>query len=77
MGRKLTTAELAALLSVSPDTVRGWAASGAIPVLRACHRGMMRFDEAEVMAALRRAGRHPPPNCRRPGDEPMAGAPPA
>jgi excisionase family DNA binding protein len=57
--RKLTTAELADLLSVSPDTVRDWAASGAIPALRACRRGRWLFDADEVLAALRRAGRAP------------------
>ena len=59
MSRKLTTAELASLLSVSCDTVRDWANEGRIPALRAHPRGKMLFDEAEVLAALRRAGRAP------------------
>jgi excisionase family DNA binding protein len=57
MSRKLSVRELAELLNVAEDTIRGWAAAGTIPALRACPRGAWRFDADEVLDALRRAGR--------------------
>jgi excisionase family DNA binding protein len=59
MARKLMTRELAEVLAVSEDTIRSWVRDGRIPALRACRRGMLRFDLDEVLAALRRAGRAP------------------
>jgi excisionase family DNA binding protein len=57
MTRHLTTLEIAERLRMSPDRVRILARAGVIPARRACPRGRLLFVEAEVEAALRRAGR--------------------
>jgi excisionase family DNA binding protein len=55
--RKLRTRELAEVLGVAQATVRDWATAGVIPALRGPARGRWLFDQDEVLAALRRAGR--------------------
>jgi excisionase family DNA binding protein len=57
MTRHLTTLEIAERLRMSPDRVRILARAGVIPARRACPRGRLLFDEDDVLAALRRAGR--------------------
>ena len=47
----LTTRELAKRLRVSPETVRGWARRGAIPVLRLSPK-VIRYELEAVLAAL-------------------------
>jgi excisionase family DNA binding protein len=47
-----TTRELAAMLGVTADTIRGWARSGRIPCLRVGQK-TLRFDRAAVLAAIR------------------------
>ena len=47
----LTTEELAARLKLETSTIREWARSGKIPVLRLSAK-VLRFNLAEVMAAL-------------------------
>ena len=49
----VTAEELAKQLSLSPGTVRRWAQAGIIPRLRLSGK-VIRFDPAEVEAALRR-----------------------
>jgi hypothetical protein len=57
MVKHLTTLEIADRLRLSPDRIRILARTGVIPARRACPRGRLLFVEAEVEAALRRAGR--------------------
>jgi len=49
--------ELAAMLGVTTNTIRGWARSGRIPCLRV-GRKTLRFDRGAVLAAIR-DGRSP------------------
>lgn len=48
----VTTRELAAVLGVTADTIRGWARSGRIPCLRVGQK-TLRFDRVAVLAAIR------------------------
>lgn len=48
----VTTRELAAVLGVTADTIRGWARSGRIPCLRVGQK-TLRIDRAAVLAAIR------------------------
>jgi excisionase family DNA binding protein len=48
----VTTSELAVMLGVTADTIRGWARSGRIPCLRV-GRKTLRFDREAVLAAIR------------------------
>lgn len=48
------TAEAAEILGVSENTVRSWAASGAIPVRRNPANGYRLFKRADLTAYLRR-----------------------
>jgi excisionase family DNA binding protein len=48
----VTTRELAAVLGVTTDTIRGWARSGRIPCLRVGQK-TLRFDREAVLAAIR------------------------
>ncbi|MBL9030858.1 MAG: helix-turn-helix domain-containing protein [Phycisphaerae bacterium] len=48
----VTTRELAAVLGVTADTIRGWARSGRIPCLRVGQK-TLRFDREAVLAAIR------------------------
>lgn len=56
MGVKLTSAELAERLRVTPETIRTWAREGRIPCQRASQRPIL-FDEDEVEEALKRPTR--------------------
>lgn len=47
----VTCHELATLLRVTPDTLRRWARSGAVPVLRVGEK-TLRFNPEAVIAAL-------------------------
>lgn len=55
--RKLTAAEVANHLRVSPETILQWAREERIPAYRASRKAI-RFDLSEVLAAIRsgRAG---------------------
>lgn len=52
MKKLLTAPQLAEALQVSLETVRVWAREGRIPCVRPTPQ-TLRFDEDEVMAALR------------------------
>jgi excisionase family DNA binding protein len=65
--RKISATDLADNLGVSVETVYDRVAAKVIPSLRLRPRGRLWFDEAEVEAALRRAG--------RPAAGPAAGRP--
>lgn len=54
----LTPAEVARLLDVTPETVRGWANAGKIPVLRTqTGRRLFERDQVERLAQERERGR--------------------
>lgn len=56
--KMLTVAELSELLGVKPNTLRGWARTGAIPCIRLTP-GCIRFDAKEIGQILddRRSGK--------------------
>ncbi len=64
----LTAAELAGRLRVKPGTVLGWHRDGRIPARKLSHK-VLRFDLAEVLAALESAGdsRHASPKANGQG----------
>ena len=51
MRKMLTVAELSELLGVKPNTLRGWARTGAIPCIRLTP-GCIRFDAREIERML-------------------------
>ena len=56
MQELLTAGELAVRLKVRPETVRAWARSGRIPVIR-FSRKVLRFDIEAVRCAIVERGR--------------------
>ncbi|MBL8764812.1 MAG: helix-turn-helix domain-containing protein [Phycisphaerae bacterium] len=51
----VTARDLAAVLGVTTDTIRGWARTGRIPCLRVGQK-TLRFDREAVLAAIRDGG---------------------
>ena len=66
MKKMMTVADVSELLGVKPNTLRGWARTGAIPCVRLTS-GCIRFDvqEIEQMLDARRSDRSTQKRRRR------------
>lgn len=75
----LTTAEVATLLDVSPETVRDWAVDGTLPARRTPgHQppgGHYRFPLHAVVVLARRRGSIGMPTTTGDGGPPLGGSP--
>jgi excisionase family DNA binding protein len=56
MGTMLFVGEVAAMLRLTPDTVRELVAEGRLPAVRLRNKGRLMFRLEDVQGALRQAG---------------------
>ena len=77
MERMITTREVAEVLGVHIETVRGWVRKGKLRAYRVSGRGRLRFDPADVRAVLKPVGEDSEPPDEAPKDQyPKAGSNP-
>ena len=77
MERMMTTREVAEVVGVHIETVRGWVRKGKLRAYRVSGRGRLRFDPADVRAVLKPVGgKGEEPAAKKSGEYPKAGSNP-